>query len=99
MKHTRKRNISINFHCQSNSEGMDTGYGSRPTTGFESGVPMVYGHSISGGSESSGGSAGMGGKPFAFKTNTRGGTTMRSAHRDFGVLGYVECIHLNHNKP
>ena len=65
---------------------MDTGY-SRPSTGFESGMPMVYGHSIGSGSESSGGSAGMGGKPFAFKTNTRGGTTMRSAHRDFGVLG------------
>ena len=46
-----------------------------------------------------GGSAGMGGKPFAFKTNTRGGTTMRSAHRDFGVLGYVELIHLNHHTP
>ena len=50
---------------------MDYG-ASRPSTGFESGAPMVYGHSISGsGSEASGGSAGMGGKPrFAFKTNT-----------------------------
>ena len=74
------------------SKGMDYG-ASRPSTGFESGAPMIYGHSISGsGSEASGGSAGMGGKPrFAFKTNTTGGTTTRSAHRDFGVLGY------NHN--
>ena len=74
------------------SKGMDYG-ASRPSTGFESGAPMVYGHSISGsGSEASGGSAGMGGKPrFAFKTNTTGGTTTRSTHRDFGVLGY------NHN--
>ena len=68
---------------------MDYG-ASRPSTGFESGAPMVYGHSISGsGSEASGGSAGMGGKPrFAFKTNTTGGTTTRSTHRNFGVLGY-----------
>ena len=48
---------------------------------------MVYGHSMSGGSDSSGGSAGMGGKPFIFKTTTRGGTTTQAAHRDFGVLG------------
>jgi hypothetical protein len=65
---------------------MSTGL-SRPSTGFDSGAPMVYGHSISGESESSGGSAGMGGKPFVFKTTTLGGTTTKSAHRNFGVLG------------
>ena len=65
---------------------MDVGL-SRPSTGFDPGAPMVYGHSISGGSESSGGSAGMGGKPFVFKTNTTGGTTTKSTHRNFGVLG------------
>ena len=65
---------------------MDGGL-SRPSTGFDTGAPMVYGHSMSGGSDSSGGSAGMGGKPFIFKTTTRGGTTTQAAHRDFGVLG------------
>ncbi len=66
---------------------MDAGL-SRPSTGFQPAVPMVYGTSISSGSECSGGSAGMGGKQFAFKTTTKGGTTTLSAHRNFGVLGY-----------
>ena len=68
------------------SGGMEVGL-SRPSTGYEPGAPMVYGHSISGSSDASGGSTGMGGKPFSFKTTTRGGTTMQSAHRNFGVLG------------